>query len=138
MSAVPVKSYVWQDDALCSQIGDQSLWFPERGESTAVAKAVCGRCPVWRDCLAFEEASRSETSHGVWGGLSVEDREAVRAGRVTAEEVRAQAGTRRAPWQLVTAPKKSLTERELMDRKNLRIREQRADRKARLGQQVAA
>src|SRR4051794_3338265 len=36
----------WQRDARCTEYDDPSWWFPERGESSEPAKAVCARCAV--------------------------------------------------------------------------------------------
>jgi WhiB family redox-sensing transcriptional regulator len=41
------------------------------------AKAVCSRCPVVESCLRWALAAREP--YGVWGGLSVEEREALLA-----------------------------------------------------------
>jgi hypothetical protein len=38
----------------------------------AEAKAICAGCQVRRDCLAF--ALRTHQVHGVWGGLSEQER----------------------------------------------------------------
>jgi WhiB family redox-sensing transcriptional regulator len=39
------------------------------------AKAVCARCPVIDSCLRWALAAREP--YGVWGGLSVEERDAL-------------------------------------------------------------
>jgi WhiB family transcriptional regulator, redox-sensing transcriptional regulator len=39
------------------------------------AKAICGRCPVQRDCLRF--ALESRTEFGIWGGLNGKERRSV-------------------------------------------------------------
>ena len=39
------------------------------------AKAVCSGCPVIDSCLRWALAAREP--YGVWGGLSVEEREAL-------------------------------------------------------------
>jgi WhiB family transcriptional regulator, redox-sensing transcriptional regulator len=48
---------------------DPDLFFPLPGESTAPAKAICGRCPVQAACLAQARA-RSER-YGIWGGVDL-------------------------------------------------------------------
>lgn len=56
----------WTRHAAC--IGsDPELFFPERGGSTTEAKAVCQRCTVTDECLAY--ALRWNIQHGIWGGL---------------------------------------------------------------------
>ena len=41
------------------------------------AKAICAACPVTQSCLRWALAAREP--YGVWGGLSVEEREALLA-----------------------------------------------------------
>lgn len=67
----------WRELALCREI-DGDLWFPELGESVREAKAVCGRCPVRAECLDYALAHNEV--FGVWGGLSVLERRALRRG----------------------------------------------------------
>jgi Transcription factor WhiB len=43
----------------------------------AQAKAICAGCPVRRECLAF--ALRTHQVHGVWGGLSEQERHPLRS-----------------------------------------------------------
>jgi WhiB family transcriptional regulator, redox-sensing transcriptional regulator len=77
----------WWDLAAC-HAGNAELFFPvsEVGPArlqVARAKAVCARCPVRQDCLDY--AMTTHQVHGVWGGLSEEDRgrlqTAVKSGR---------------------------------------------------------
>lgn len=69
----------WQLDGACRRV-DVELFFhpdnergPSRSEREAAAKAVCARCPVLQRCR--EHALQSREPYGVWGGLSVEERE---------------------------------------------------------------
>ena len=61
----------WMADGLCAQV-DPELWFPEKGGSTREAKAVCGRCEVRPECLAY--ALAHDDRFGVWGGVAERDR----------------------------------------------------------------
>jgi WhiB family redox-sensing transcriptional regulator len=61
----------WRDDAAC-QYTDPEAFFPEKGESVAMAKRVCSRCPVRTPCLDYALETRQR--HGVWGGLSEPER----------------------------------------------------------------
>jgi WhiB family transcriptional regulator, redox-sensing transcriptional regulator len=66
----------WRLLAAC-QSADPELFFPVSStgkslEQVAEAKAVCARCLVRRQCLAF--ALRTRQVHGVWGGLTEEER----------------------------------------------------------------
>jgi WhiB family transcriptional regulator, redox-sensing transcriptional regulator len=65
----------WQTHALCSQMAPE-LWFPEPWEDETLAKAVCEHCLVRAACLAYALDANEE--HGVWGGLSAEERLEVR------------------------------------------------------------
>lgn len=61
----------WMADGLCSQT-DPEAFYPEKGGSTREAKAVCRRCPVIDECLAY--ALEHVERHGIWGGLSERER----------------------------------------------------------------
>jgi WhiB family transcriptional regulator, redox-sensing transcriptional regulator len=74
-TALPVNQH-WRSLAAC-QSADPDLFFPisSAGRSTAQvvqAKSICAGCQVRRDCLAF--ALRTHQLHGVWGGLSEQER----------------------------------------------------------------
>jgi WhiB family redox-sensing transcriptional regulator len=58
-------------------------WFPERGQSSAPAKAVCGRCLVQRECLGY--ALADPDLMGVWGGISMRERAQLRKAAVLHE-----------------------------------------------------
>jgi WhiB family redox-sensing transcriptional regulator len=69
----------WQQDAACRGADVSTFYHPdnERGVSRARremrAKAICASCPVKAMCLAW--ALKAREPYGVWGGLSVEERE---------------------------------------------------------------
>jgi hypothetical protein len=67
----PFDPKLWIDDALCIQI-DSELFFPNKGESTRPAKAVCARCTVREPCLA--DALATHERYGIRGGLSERER----------------------------------------------------------------
>ena len=58
---------------------DQDIFFPERGASTRLAKAVCRRCEVQEECLEY--AVNNGEKFGIWGGLSERERRAIRKKR---------------------------------------------------------
>lgn len=62
------------EDAAC-RTRDASLFFGS-GDDLDEARQVCRRCDVRRECLSF--AIRTNQQFGVWGGLSSEERAAVR------------------------------------------------------------
>ncbi len=68
----------WMDQASCVGVSPD-LFFPERGESTADAKAVCRACPVCGDCLEYALAGSEK--FGIWGGLSERERRRLRRSR---------------------------------------------------------
>lgn len=68
----------WQRDAACRG-SDPALFFTERGESTAEAKAICAGCPVRAECLEY--ALETDQRHGLWGGLSERGRRRIRNAR---------------------------------------------------------
>jgi WhiB family redox-sensing transcriptional regulator len=73
----------WWELAACSS-ADPELFFPvsevgpARGQ-VARAKAVCADCGVRQQCLDYALTTRQ--LHGVWGGLTEEERQAQSAQR---------------------------------------------------------
>lgn len=68
----------WQDAALCAQ-ADPDAWFPEKGGSVALAKAICHGCPARAECLEF--ALENDEKFGIWGGTTERQRRALIAAR---------------------------------------------------------
>jgi WhiB family redox-sensing transcriptional regulator len=73
----------WTDRAACRD-EDPELFFPISmtgpGRAQAEeAKAVCGRCPVRQECLEYALATGQES--GIWGGLTEDERRALRRAR---------------------------------------------------------
>lgn len=62
----------WQRQGLCVGREDVS-WFPELGESTAPAKAICGRCSVRDECLQYA-LEQGPSTQGIWGATSQRER----------------------------------------------------------------
>ncbi|MFB0614523.1 WhiB family transcriptional regulator [Streptomyces sp. AGS-58] len=70
----------WRDHAACRQ-EDPDLFFPIGTTGPAQvqaqqAKAVCGHCPVRRQCLGW--ALDTDQSIGIWGGTTELERRALR------------------------------------------------------------
>jgi WhiB family redox-sensing transcriptional regulator len=70
----------WRHRALCRD-EDPELFFPIGTTGPAVvqieqAKAVCRRCPVMQSCLEWALSSGQDS--GVWGGLSEDERRALK------------------------------------------------------------
>ncbi|WP_240496438.1 WhiB family transcriptional regulator [Streptomyces torulosus] len=83
----------WRHNAVCRE-EDPELFFPIGNTGPALlqieeAKAVCRRCPVIERCLQWALESGEES--GVWGGLSEDERRAMkrRAARNRARQVSA-------------------------------------------------
>lgn len=71
----------WMADAACAGLGDatEDAWFPPVGNAQAkgkMAKRICGQCPVRRECLAY--ALHHGLEHGIWGGLTPNERKELR------------------------------------------------------------
>ena len=71
----------WQTFAACAEV-DPALFFPPPGLSTAKAKEICADCPVTGFCLDYQLAyervtPRVDHLHGVFGGKSAKEREAI-------------------------------------------------------------
>jgi len=68
----PVAMGPWRLDALCR--GMPLEWFfPPKGQDHKNGRAVCGRCPVTAQCLAW--ALETGQEDGLWGGLTTPERE---------------------------------------------------------------
>lgn len=70
----------WRDRALCRD-GDPELFFPTGTAGPALvqieqARAVCRHCPVIDECLHWALSTGQDA--GIWGGLTVEERRALR------------------------------------------------------------
>jgi WhiB family transcriptional regulator, redox-sensing transcriptional regulator len=70
----------WMADGLCRQV-DPDLFFEastERyevktsDERQSIAKAVCAKCPVRRECLEY--ALTHDERYGIWGGATERER----------------------------------------------------------------
>jgi WhiB family redox-sensing transcriptional regulator len=70
---------LWHALAACRGKGPD-IFFPDRGESSAEAKALCKSCPVQRQCL--DVALSDASLRGIWGGMSERGRVGLRRGRV--------------------------------------------------------
>jgi WhiB family redox-sensing transcriptional regulator len=66
----------WRSRGACVT-ADPDLFFPISSVGPAAiqiakAKAVCATCQVQRECLSF--ALETHQVHGIWGGMSAEER----------------------------------------------------------------
>ncbi|MFE0774164.1 WhiB family transcriptional regulator [Streptomyces sp. NPDC058861] len=70
----------WRHNSVCRD-EDPELFFPIGNTGQALlqieeAKAVCRRCPAMEQCLQW--ALESDQDSGVWGGLSENERRAMK------------------------------------------------------------
>ena len=86
----------WRDRAVCSRGEvDPELFFPVGSGGSALlqvaaAKAVCGRCPVSTPCLMWALVRDVD---GVWGGLSQDERRAIRRRAAVHDDLLRQQGS---------------------------------------------
>lgn len=80
------QSWMWQNDAACRG-EDLVLFFgpdgerqPERDIRERKARAICARCPVLRQCQDYSVNSFEQ--HGLWGGLTTDERKSERRRRL--------------------------------------------------------
>ena len=78
------RTLLWQQEAACrGPLG--SVFFPpptterkrEKLAREAKAKQICATCPVMQSCRSYALDIREP--HGVWGGLSEKERQAILA-----------------------------------------------------------
>jgi WhiB family transcriptional regulator, redox-sensing transcriptional regulator len=67
---------------------DVRVFFPERGEPTGAAKAVCARCDELDACRAFALTQPETHLIGIWGGLTGKQRRQERRRRLERREDR--------------------------------------------------
>jgi WhiB family transcriptional regulator, redox-sensing transcriptional regulator len=71
----------WRHGAICRRYENPELFFPVGTSGPALlqiaeAKTVCRRCPVVSECLTW--ALESGQDAGVWGGMSEDERRALK------------------------------------------------------------
>jgi WhiB family transcriptional regulator, redox-sensing transcriptional regulator len=73
----------WRSRAACAEV-DPELFFPRLGgnigQRVERARRICAGCPVRVECLGLAQAECKE--HGVFAGLTVKERKALRSRRV--------------------------------------------------------
>jgi WhiB family redox-sensing transcriptional regulator len=79
---IPTKEITmdWRDKSACLTV-DPELFFPVGNTGPALdqiekAKQVCAQCPVIENCLQY--AMETNQDSGVWGGLSEDERRALK------------------------------------------------------------
>jgi WhiB family transcriptional regulator, redox-sensing transcriptional regulator len=70
-----VLAEVVRDYGLCFDVFEaEPLWGDVRLSDRELAARMCAGCPVRDECLEFELRTAGESTVGVWGGLSEDDR----------------------------------------------------------------
>ncbi|CAN5601145.1 hypothetical protein BH24ACT5_BH24ACT5_17330 [soil metagenome] len=75
--ALFVEREPWTTDAACRGM-PADLFFPQQGQPSDQAKAVCAGCPVRTECLNY--ALTHYELFGIWGGTSQKQRRRLRSG----------------------------------------------------------
>jgi WhiB family redox-sensing transcriptional regulator len=82
----PVRhDWTWQSMAACRGMDTAIFYHPEnergptRHRRDWEAKRICQRCRVVGPCLQW--ALETREPYGVWGGMSVEERQAIQSGQ---------------------------------------------------------
>ena len=71
---------IWEEAACAGGRENPELFFPQGdgrkiGPKIARAKAVCARCPLREECLAWALKHHDLTrEHGIWGGKTPHER----------------------------------------------------------------
>ena len=90
----------WRAEAACRE-RSVGMFFPEQGEPSS-ARRVCVRCPVRQPCLEYALVTGQE--HGVWGGSTARERNLIRRGGLTVDELLARPIRPRRPRRRRATP----------------------------------
>lgn len=71
----PFRKLPWASTAACRSLPSE-IFFPERGQPTEPAKAVCATCDHVIEC--HEYAMNFPKAQGIWGGRSERERRRIR------------------------------------------------------------
>lgn len=63
----------WRADAACRGL-PPSLWFPDLGQVSTEARAVCAGCPVKDPCLDYALWHCDPQPTGIWAGTTERER----------------------------------------------------------------
>ena len=77
----PLGEDFWKEDAACVGTSDPDLFFPRRGESVNAARTICSSCPVREDCLETALSVGPADDWGIWGGMTLNQRQEIRRQR---------------------------------------------------------
>jgi WhiB family redox-sensing transcriptional regulator len=76
-------NWAWQEKGLCNDLKNTEIFFyeeqergPDKEKRISLAVACCNACPVIETCRQF--ALDTHQDYGIWGGLTEEQRLAIR------------------------------------------------------------
>lgn len=72
------KPPAWTSDASCAQ-SDPAIFFPPKGGRVTAARKICARCPVADLCLEY--GLEHDDAYGIYGGMTVQQREQIKRKR---------------------------------------------------------
>jgi WhiB family redox-sensing transcriptional regulator len=78
----------WHLDSLCREYEQHAdWWFPEKGAIAELrkAQAICRRCSVQRECLAWALDVGPDRDYGTWGGTTKAERQQLRRRGITGD-----------------------------------------------------
>lgn len=82
-SALPAREVAdpleWMSDALCAQTDIEAFIPKGKGGSSRRAKRICGECLARGACLEY--ALETDQRIGIWGGLTTNERDALKKQR---------------------------------------------------------
>lgn len=73
-AVAPTAPTGWVDQAACRDV-PVDTFYPDQNARAGKAKAICERCTVRAECLAWGVANER---YGIWGGTSEEERITIR------------------------------------------------------------
>lgn len=100
-----IAAQIWQDDALCAET-DPDQFFSDDDAGDEAAKAICAQCPVLVECRHY--ALERDERHGVWGGMTEDERDRLRPPRDVREATRHAAMAAEAQRMLAAGRPKEL------------------------------
>ncbi|MDP9334252.1 MAG: WhiB family transcriptional regulator [Actinomycetota bacterium] len=78
----------WHLDALCREYEKYAeWWFPQKGKVAELrkAQAICRRCSVQKECLAWALDVGADGDYGTWGGTTKDERQKLRRRGITGD-----------------------------------------------------
>jgi WhiB family transcriptional regulator, redox-sensing transcriptional regulator len=97
----------WRERAVCRTLDPDELF--AEGVAQNAVKRICSACPVRTQCLAY--ALDRGIEHGIWGGMTEQERRALLRRRPTVTSWKDLLETAQAEYERQAAPSSSATGR---------------------------